>query len=478
MTESEYEIIPPNASILLQSLRGMGYTPETAIADVVDNSISAGAKNIEITINWDGDGSFLTILDDGQGMTRERLIQAMRLGDINSTQTRRSDDLGRFGLGMKTASFSQCKCLTVSSISSDGKYSCFRWDLDELVNRTDGAWALIKGCTDGDEFKQEVLKKQGGGTLVIWDKLDKLFSTDISEQRLLNILDSVESHLSMVFHLFLEEDKLNLSLNGKKLKPIDPFLADHPAKIFDSYSQKLPFAKGERMHIHVLPDFEQLTESEINLLEGSKGLLAHQGFYIYRNRRILVAGDWLGLFRRDPRYNAIRIKVEITPNQDDIWQIDILKSKASAPPHLRGVLSTYAENAMRRLEQAVPKMSRENNAENNEGDLWHSTEKGGFKVNRLYPPISVLLDNPKIKKEFEFCLKLLEQNPPVREIWADDPSANQYTDYEREQLIPMLKTTYGIMVNDMNMNKSEALRRIRLMEPFKYHLHVIDEVEF
>ncbi|GAD89174.1 hypothetical protein VHA01S_016_00310 [Vibrio halioticoli NBRC 102217] len=105
MEQDNYEIIPPNAAILLQSLRGMGYTTETAIADVVDNSITSGAGNIDINLYWDSDKSYLTILDDGCGMDYDRLLQAMRLGDKTS-KSRRLDDLGRFGLGMKTASFS------------------------------------------------------------------------------------------------------------------------------------------------------------------------------------------------------------------------------------------------------------------------------------------------------------------------------------------------------------------------------------
>ncbi|GAD89175.1 hypothetical protein VHA01S_016_00320 [Vibrio halioticoli NBRC 102217] len=356
-------------------------------------------------------------------------------------------------------------------------FNCLRWDLDELSNRSDGAWVLLRGCISGDEDKQKQLKKQRQGTLVVWDKLDKLFSTDMSEQRLFEILDVLEDHLSMVFHLFIEEDGLNLTLNGKRIKARDPFLTGHPAKIFDSSSQKLPFAQGERLNVHVLPDFEQLDESEIKSLEGTKGLLAQQGFYIYRNRRILVAGDWLGLFRRDPKNNAVRIKVEITSSQDDTWQIDILKSKATAPPHLRGILSTYAKNAIQRLDVVNPKRIRRSQSENKEGDLWHIKENGDFKINRLYPVISVLLDNSDIKKELEVCLRLLEGNPPVREIWADDPEPKRHSEYEQERLIPMLQTVYQQMITGMNMSKNEAIRRLKITEPFKYHINLIDELE-
>jgi hypothetical protein len=116
---------------MVESLRGFGYSTATAIADIVDNSISAGARNVWITFTYGGSASIISILDDGHGMSAEELLRAMTLGGISPLLQRSATDLGRFGLGLKTASFSQCRCLTVASRRSGHvSTSTRRWDLD------------------------------------------------------------------------------------------------------------------------------------------------------------------------------------------------------------------------------------------------------------------------------------------------------------------------------------------------------------
>src|SRR5689334_566870 len=117
---------------MIEALRGLGYSPATAIADIIDNSIAAGASEVDIRFTWAGSRSRVTMLDDGRGMSGEELERAMRLGDRNPLDQRRHDDLGRFGLGLKTASFSQCRRLTVASWRNYSR-SCLRWDLDALA---------------------------------------------------------------------------------------------------------------------------------------------------------------------------------------------------------------------------------------------------------------------------------------------------------------------------------------------------------
>ena len=136
----------PEASSMIETFRAIGYNIETAIADIIDNSISANSKNIWINFEWKGSKTWLSIKDDGIGMNDAELIQAMRPGSKNPLQERNQKDLGRFGLGLKTASFSQARKLTVISKKADYKSVFWTWDLD-FVNKT-GNWDLIKYLHD------------------------------------------------------------------------------------------------------------------------------------------------------------------------------------------------------------------------------------------------------------------------------------------------------------------------------------------
>ena len=112
---SKYPTTPaiPEASSMIETFRAIGYSIEAAVADIIDNSISARAKNIWINFEWEGSETWLAVKDDGSGMNNDELVQAMRPDSKNPLDDRSTKDLGRFGLGLKTASFSQCRLLSV-----------------------------------------------------------------------------------------------------------------------------------------------------------------------------------------------------------------------------------------------------------------------------------------------------------------------------------------------------------------------------
>ena len=156
---------PPYAAAMLESLRGLGYSTAAALADIVDNSIAAGATEVRISFEWRGSDSFVTVLDDGRGMLDGELERAMRLGVINPLHERDKHDLGRFGMGLKTASFSQCRRLTVASRRA-GTRSCLRWDLAELAASPGSDWLLFEGPAEGSEHRLATLDGKESGTLV------------------------------------------------------------------------------------------------------------------------------------------------------------------------------------------------------------------------------------------------------------------------------------------------------------------------
>ncbi|MBU6301434.1 MAG: ATP-binding protein, partial [Verrucomicrobia bacterium] len=218
---------PPRASVLAESLRAFGYDLGTAIADLVDNSVSAGAHNVWIDFRWEGADSSISITDDGAGMSEARLRDAMRLGSRHPGEKRGAHDLGRFGLGLKTSSFSQCRCLTVRTKEKGRPPVIRRWDLDHLA-RVDQWQVLLEAKPDSEKHFSR-LENLTSGTCVLWQSMDRVvrgFEADRSGDRdlFLTRCEEVDRHLALVFHRMLENQaRLKLFVNQHEVRPVDPF---------------------------------------------------------------------------------------------------------------------------------------------------------------------------------------------------------------------------------------------------------------
>jgi len=197
----EFDLAPPQAASLVESLRAFGYELPTALADLVDNSITASAKNIWIDFHWAGGESAITVTDDGSGMTAEELVAAMRPGSQNPLKDRQPNDLGRFGLGLKTASFSQCRRVTVRSKIRAGDVATRCWDLDHIARVNE--WQLLRGADATAEPHFARLTKSDKGTTVLWQNLDRLVAdqsidNEKHQQFFLQRAEAVRNHLGMV----------------------------------------------------------------------------------------------------------------------------------------------------------------------------------------------------------------------------------------------------------------------------------------
>lgn len=329
--------LPPSAASLCESMRDLGYSLETAIADLIDNSISADASSIEIYCDLANKNPTLAIIDNGRGMNHDEIIVAMRHGATNHTCERLPSDLGRFGLGLKTASFSQCRRLTVVS-AKDGKLCGAEWDLD-LINRQDD-WIIT--LLEHTESKEESFVNCLGdnGTVVIWRVLDRIFEKESGHNRdeIVNEkLDLVDKHLSLVFHRFLNGEvkgrsKINISVNGHPVSPFDPFCR------MNSATQILPeeiVRIGEAVvHIqpYILPHHSRLTAREYDFYQNRSDFISNQGAYIYRGGRLMAWGDWFRLVPKGEATKLARIQIDFPNSLDHAWTIDIRKSRAR-PPH-------------------------------------------------------------------------------------------------------------------------------------------------
>lgn len=263
---------PPKASAMLEALRGLGYSTATALADLIDNSIAAGAATIHLRFVWAGPVSVILILDDGDGMDAGELDRAMRLGERSPLEARAAHDLGRFGLGLKTASLSQCRRLTVASRKSSQTH-CLRWDLDEIAHRPDDGWYLLEDAAEGSAVHLHTLEKQPQGTLVLWEVLDRIVTPEFREQDFLDLIDRVEQHLAMVFHRYLQgqNPRLRILINERAVAPWNPFLINHPAT-WSSPVQRYWSAAGlVEVQGHVLPHRDRLEPDDYEQAGGRAG---------------------------------------------------------------------------------------------------------------------------------------------------------------------------------------------------------------
>ena len=337
--------LAPRASALAESLRDMGYSLRTALADVIDNSITAGARHIDLLADTHDEVPAIGVLDDGCGMTQYELFEAMRPGSRSPLELRDADDLGRFGLGLKTASFSQCRRLTVLT-KRDGVASCASWDLDTVADRD--KWVVEVADSDGRSRTRWADSLTGDGTLVVWEKLDRLIGADGGGDRsdLVRQLDEAATHLEFVFHRFLAGQggkRVSMSLNGREIRAFDPFHSNHPAT--QHHPEEVISLGGGRVRIWpvTLPHHDKVSKHDWERLAGPDGYVRNQGFYLYRNRRLILHGTWFRLARQLELTKLARVGIDIPNTLDAEWKIDVRKASAQPPPPVRARLRRIIE---------------------------------------------------------------------------------------------------------------------------------------
>ena len=421
--EENESLLEPDPAILIESLRDIGYSFNSALADIIDNSITANASEVKIySETGDSDEEFkIAIIDNGEGLSRANLRKAMRLGSTDPRQRRALNDLGRFGLGLKTASFSQCRRLTVVS-KQYGYISAFTWDLDR-VDETK-KWTIIEQTDyDAIPFIDEL---DYSGTLVLWEKLDRLTGSNGSGKvNYDRVISEAKEYLSLVFHRFLAGErglrKLRIVVNDSGLEALDPFNSKHPATQADPVEQ---IRKGVTLQSYTLPHrscYDSQSEYEKYALDG--GYLKNQGIYLYRAKRLIVHGTWFGLAKKTPLTQLTRVKIDIDANQDELWKIDVKKVSAQLPEDVRTRVKSLINNigapSKRTYHKRATRLTSEatypswNVEENQDGKL--------YKINRDHPVVKTFaasLDEDDAAS-FEAVLSLVESTFPREAILFD-----------------------------------------------------------
>lgn len=475
---------------MVEALRGLGYNTQTALADIIDNSIAAGASEVRVEFIWAETQSRIICLDNGSGMSSGGLDRAMRLGERNPLEERSKADLGRFGLGLKTASFSQCRRLTVATIGTEG-LQALRWDLDYLATSVDDGWHLLEGTHPGSETFLENLKKAGKGTLVLWEELDRIITKGSTVQDFLNLADKVDQHLGMVFHRYLEgrRPRLRILLNGEPVSPWDPYMTDHPGKPYNPPVFKHPSLPGVEAECHVLPHKDMLSSDDFERLSGPEGWTAQQGFYVYRNERLLVAGSWLGLgtgrsWTKDEAHRLARIRLDIPNSADADWKIDIRKSTARPPVYLRDWLTGLAEGTRARARRAFAHRGRPTLLGNKKvAEAWKVERLAGgirYKVDSDHPAVRSVLDEAgALLPQIKAMLRVIEETVPVQRIWIDT-AENKDTPCTGFEMAPasevneILMVMYRSMIEKKGYSVAAAKEQLRATEPFHAFPHLVD----
>lgn len=416
----------PHASSLIESLRDIGYTLSTALADIIDNSITAGASAVHIRADTLNDDPSIAIIDNGSGMSQAELVEALRLGSKNPREGRAPTDLGRFGLGLKSASFSQCRRLTVLS-RCDGVLSGARWDLDEIAESDRWEISLIEDDSNiphADFFR-------GDGTLVLWENLDRVdggYSKDSHKrsQHINNMLSRAERHLRIVFHRFMErsgKSRLSILINGRALDPIDPFARKHPATQTDP-EETLLFPQGVvRIRSFTIPHHKALSRDEWDELGGPEGHLRSQGFYIYRGDRLIISGSWLGLAKQTELTKLCRIRVDIPNTMDADWKIDVKKASAQLPPAVRERLKKIVERFVQASKRTYKKRGQKLTDEARV-PIWQRVLKDRsivYQPNTDHPAIVEFEKRlpEDLRRDFKNCISLVGAGLPVESLHAD-----------------------------------------------------------
>lgn len=352
------EVIP-SARRLIRSLRDVGYDFKHAVADLIDNSIAAGASSIAIDMRFDGEESFLRIADNGGGMNGSTITEAMRFGTERDYE---ADELGKFGLGLKTASLSQCSRLTVASRTDRAakRIEARQWDLAhvEKSNR----WEIIDVPVDDRPDTLVEPLSDATGTVVLWELMDRVLGYKIpwgdrARNGFLRLADELDQHLGMVFHRFLSGEarrrkKLKITLNGTNVEAWDPFAKDEKATIqlppgqLEIHGDRGPGLVAYTPYI--LPAQERFSSLKaFNRYAGPGKWNYQQGFYIYRADRMIQSGGWSYMRTSDEHTKLARVALDFWPDLDSAFDLNVAKARVNLPADLRTQLQPHVEQLVK-----------------------------------------------------------------------------------------------------------------------------------
>jgi hypothetical protein len=473
------EDITPDPVNLLQTNRNIGYDITEAIADLIDNSISAKSTFIDLRFEWnDGFPSF-AIVDNGVGMdgTTGELVNAFKLATKSPVLERSEDDLGRYGSGLKTASLSQSRSFIVISKTAHSKVCARALDLDFIQTEGKGWRLKIISSEDYSNFR-EILETQGHGTVVIWDKWDR-FPANENDFHILK--NKVEEYVSICFHRFIESNAIKIFRNGTSIMPVSPI----PKEIASPATRVVIHDGAIVQKAFILPHpaiWPQEIHSDLNINSYNllNGYANHQGIYVYRCNRLLNPyGGWLGVIKAQNSTKLARVVIEFSNSVDSLWSIDITKTKARIPFILKKEIDKFLHQSSRDSTKKIIRGNKEyrDNISNNGHTIWRksiakdsnfisyniNTEHSLFDYNNYPKGIS--------RVQFKELLRLIGTNLPVAEIIESNDHNPSSFDFNVNVIQPFELDFARQLYQTFRFNQNshfEALSKLFQIEPFTY----------
>ena len=428
---------------LMESMRAVGYSLETAIADIIDNSISASATNIQIDFSMDVDPQYLSILDDGCGMSPEVARNAMRLAGISASSIRAENDLGRFGLGLKTASLSQCRHMTVIT-KADGLLTGLVWDLDHMITRNEWSLIVLDRWEMNDVWHFDRLNSQDHGTLVVWTNFDRIsapverISAEFDSQMI-----TARDHLALIFHQFLNGDysypKVQILINSELIKGFDPFLSHSIGTQISPLETIVVEGVAIDLQPYTLPYLSKMSENQRRLAQAPGPLRDSQGFYIYRGGRLVIWGTWFRLLPKSEGGKLARVKVDVPNSLDHLWSLDIKKSTAVPPLEVRDHLKRFAVDLAAPSEKAIGFRGRKQKSNDDVARVWDviiDRDTFRYRINRDHPLLQRVQESlaPSDIQSLESALEIIELYFPSQDL-VSRFSKDQISSNESEEVV-------------------------------------------
>lgn len=473
----------PSANILMNSMRSMGYSFNSAVADIIDNSISAHASRIDILFPKDPSELCVAICDNGCGMDRKELNDAMKYGSDLKGDDRANDDLGRYGLGMKSASLSQCRKMTVMS-KKNGVISACSWDLDLVEEKKD--WFMIEYISDEikDLRHNDYLIGWESGTVVLWENFDFLQKNEGDVYLgLSKAEDALSRYLELIFHRYLSREdnkRIEIRINNYKLTPLDPFLEKHKKtnvrrKIYIPIMDSNNVERTVTAQPFILPFQKDMSKEDKKLVGGMDDYRTKQGFYIYRNERLIIWGTWFGRHKDELTKHA-RIKVDIPNTLDDIWALDIKKQTATIPSSIKRQLTKAVDEAM---DIAIKVLTYRGTVTNKSSDpIWNRVEDEHaesfrYEINReskIFDLIKNEVDD-STWNSIDMVLEEIEKAIPYQQIYIDKTQNKIEESVDEKERTEEIRTKAQMLINiakQVNPSKSaeDIINDIFGSEPF------------
>lgn len=346
LRKQRVEQVVPAAARTISSLRDIGYELPQAVADLVDNSVAAGATTISVDLHFDGTDSWIRVADNGCGMDAATLTESLRYGSARDYE---DEDLGKFGFGLKAASTSQCRRVVVASRVAPTRARIEARALDLTHIEQTNRWEIL--IVEPDERPAHLIEplQENTGTVVLWEDLDRILDYKDpwggwAKRKLLEQAEVIAEHLSMVFHRYLSGEvrgpKINIHVNGSAIEAWDPFCRSELSTVaLPEHDYRVASENGlgiVHLRPFVLPDKADF--SDVSAWQRASGPLKwnrQQGLYIYRAGRLIQWGGWSRIRTVDEHTKLARVALDFSPNLDSAFGINISKAIVKLPQDLR-----------------------------------------------------------------------------------------------------------------------------------------------